>query len=430
MDIKDLYKIFSENPVISTDTRNISPGSIFFALKGEHYDGNDFAAEALRKGAAYAVIDRPGFMQGQDQFLPVSDVLSTLQKLAALHRKTTHCNVIAITGSNGKTTTKELIFCVLKQKYHSVATAGNLNNHIGVPLTLLSLEKTTEFAIVEMGANHPGEIGKLCEMAAPGFGLITNIGKAHLEGFGSLEGVIRAKSELYHYIKIHGGAIFINTKNEILRNIGSGINKITYGEDEDNFCQGQAVSGHPYLEIRYRWKNREYTLHTNLTGIYNTENVLAAVCTGLYFNVDPEKINLAIEGYVPSNNRSQVIRTATNVVVLDAYNANPTSMKASIESFLDFQGENKMMILGDMLELGEASEPEHYKLADFVLSTPVSRVILTGHHFENIARKRGIPGFRSTGALCDWLKKNPVENSTILIKGSRKLKLETVVNYL
>jgi len=426
--IQELYKIFKNSTGITTDSRNVKPGNLFFALKGENFDGNAYAGDALEKGVLLAVVDDPKFTKSE-RIYPVEDSLNVLQQLASYHRQQLKSTFIAITGSNGKTTTKELFQKVLSKKYKTIATQGNLNNHIGVPLTLLSIPEKTEFAIIEMGANHVGEIAVLCEIAQPDVGLITNIGKAHLEGFGSFEGVIRAKSELYRYIGKSNGRILINRDNEILTKSGDGIEQVTYGTGRDVDCRGKLIDSFPYVHLEVHNKNASFEIQSKLPGAYNFENILAAVCAGLLFNVNVADIKSAVENYVPSNNRSQLLNTSVNLLILDAYNANPTSMKAAIDNFLGSRYENKCVILGEMLELGEASVREHQELASYISRNNFDRVFLVGENFSKTVIDQA-EHFESVDQLVNYLKDHKVIGKTILIKGSRKNKLEQIIPYL
>jgi len=336
--IEEIYRLFIRFPKITTDSRNVIPDSIFFGIKGEQFNGNRFAAEALSKGAAFAITDEPSVVV-DNRCILVPDTLQALQQLAAIHRSRITAKVIAITGSNGKTTTKELIGKVLSSEYNTVITEGNLNNHIGVPLTLLSVKEDTAFTVVEMGANHPGEIEFLCRIARPGFGIITNIGKAHLEGFGNFEGVIKAKSELFDFIRQNDGTVFVNRDNQLLSRLSDGMNLITYGSVENAGCQGKITDRNPLLAVAWNAGQQSGFVKTRLYGDYNFENVMAAVAIGVYFGISPGKIDQAIRSWQPENNRSQVIRTDHNILVLDAYNANPSSMAAAekVQSILAFR---------------------------------------------------------------------------------------------
>ena len=429
METTSLYAVFRDYPVITTDSRNIPTNSIFFALKGDKFNGNVFAEEALSKGASYAVIDEPEFATN-DRTILVDDVLFSLQQLAQYHRKQLGLPILAITGTNGKTTTKELITAVLTKKFRVNSTKGNLNNHIGVPLTLLSMNEQTEFGVVEMGANHPGEIKTLCDIANPDFGIVTNIGKAHLEGFGSFEGVIRTKSELYDFIRNKGGKCFLNADNLLLVQQAKGIQLISYGKSTDYFMTGELTSADNYLVVKALFQKGWLYLKSKLVGDYNFENLLAAACIGKYFEVDPLLIQKAIAEYTPSNNRSQLIKKATNTIIMDAYNANPTSMMAALTNFAGIQHENKCVILGDMLELGDASAEEHQKITDFIEEQTFSEVYLVGPQFKNTIDRTQKKKFERVELLSAYLKTQPIENRLILIKGSRGIHLEKILELL
>jgi UDP-N-acetylmuramoyl-tripeptide--D-alanyl-D-alanine ligase len=426
--IDRILKHFYNNPSVSIDSRNIKSGDLFFAIKGERFDGNKFARQSLDNGASIAVVDEPD-LRNEPGCIYVEDSLATLQNIANQYRKTLRTKVIAITGSNGKTTTKELIAVTLNKKYRAYATEGNLNNHIGVPLTLLRTQQDVEYAVIEMGANHPGEIAMLCNIAEPDFGIITNIGKAHLEGFGGFEGVVKTKSELYRFIHQQGKKIFLNADNELLNELSQGLDQIKYGGGEGLFCKGRMISSFPYVEAEIESDSNQFVIQSNLTGGYNFENILAAACIGLYFKVDAEKIKEAIGGYVPANNRSQVLDTGNNLLILDAYNANPSSMEASIKHFSLSDYTNKALILGEMLELGSASEEEHRALVDNVCRLGFKEVYFIGHAFKSPAGKAGA-WFSSTNQFIEYLEKSPIVGRTILIKGSRGNALETVTNFL
>jgi UDP-N-acetylmuramoyl-tripeptide--D-alanyl-D-alanine ligase len=429
MEIASLYAIFRENPTVTTDSRNIPANSIFFALKGENFNGNTFAGEALSKGAAYAIIDEPEF-ETNDRMILVNDVLLGLQQLANYHRNQLGLPILAITGTNGKTTTKELITAVLSKKFKVTSTKGNLNNHIGVPLTLLSMNEQTEFGVVEMGANHAEEIKTLCDIANPDFGLITNIGKAHLEGFGSFEGVIKTKSELYDFIRNKGGKCFLNADNPLLMQQAKGIELIKYGELTDYFMAGELASTDNYLVVKALFSKGWLYLKSKLVGDYNFENLLAAACIGKYFEVDPLLIQEAIAEYTPSNNRSQLIKKANNTIIMDAYNANPTSMMAALSNFAGIPHESKCVILGDMLELGDSSAEEHQKITDFIEEQTFSEVFLVGPQFKNTIDRTQKKKFEQVELLSIYLKTQPIENKLILIKGSRGIHLEKILELL
>lgn len=426
---EELYGLFLKYPLVSTDSRNIIPGSLFFALKGDHFDGNQFALEALNKGAEYAVTDNPD-IQTHDRIVLVNNVLDSLQDIASVHRRQISAKVIAITGSNGKTTTKELIGKVLGSSYNTTITQGNLNNHIGVPLSILSIKKDTSFAIIEMGANHPGEIEALCRIARPHYGIITNIGKAHLEGFGSLQGVIKAKSELYNFLKNQQGTIFYNIDNELLKSLSEGIERISYGMSPQAFYHGTIIEIEPFLTLKWSTDTQSGIVSTSLMGEYNGENIMAAIAIGLHFNVEPEKIQNAIASYIPENNRSQIIQTEKNQVISDAYNANPSSMSAAISHFSKMKNNRKMLILGDMMELGDYSYNEHMKILLQIRESNIEWVVLVGEMFCKVAEGGKETCFNDTKSAESWLKNQSVENMTILLKGSRKMQLENLRKYL
>jgi len=424
---EEIYRIFKKYPIISTDSRKIEKNCIFFALKGENFNGNKYANAALEKGAAYAIIDESEYLISNKTIL-VKNVLQTLKDLANLHRRKLGIPVLAITGTNGKTTTKELASAVLSQKYNVSFTEGNLNNHIGVPLTLLKMNADSEFGVVEMGANHQGEIAELCIIAEPDFGIITNIGKAHLEGFGSFEGVIKTKSELYQYITRLNGTIFYNRENPILAELASEIkNKISYGQENANFT-GKLLSSPPFVHIKANFKKGVLYLNTNLTGDYNFENILAAACIGNYFDVDPLAIQKALKNYFPQNNRSQLINKNGVKIIMDAYNANPTSMQASIKSFMSNISSESYLILGDMLELGDYSRQEHIAILELVKNYPSTKVLTVGKNFYGISSDYNYQSFLNVELLCDFLQATPITKGDILIKGSRGIQLEKVLN--
>jgi UDP-N-acetylmuramoyl-tripeptide--D-alanyl-D-alanine ligase len=424
---EQIHQLFKKYPVVSTDSRKIEKDSIFFALKGENFNGNKFAEAALNKGAACAIIDEADF-KISDKTILVNDVLLSLQKLANYHRKQLGIPILAITGTNGKTTTKELISSVLSQKFNVCFTSGNLNNHIGVPLTLLKMNSTTEFGVVEMGANHPGEIAELCTIAEPDFGLITNVGKAHLEGFGSFEGVINTKSELYRHLEKNKGLIFYNSDNPILSGLLKNTkNKYSYGSKQANF-KGELLHSPPFVHLKVNFPKGVLYLNTNLTGDYNFENILAAACIGNYFDVEPVDIQTALKNYHPQNNRSQLIKKENLKIIMDAYNANPTSMQASIKSFISNAPENSYLILGDMLELGEYAIEEHTAILKLLEAYPSVKVYTVGEIFNEIASEFNCHSFMNVNEFCKFLENNPIKNGNILIKGSRGIQLEKVLN--
>ncbi len=426
MDISALYQLFTRNPYIVTDSRSSVKNSIFFGLRGERFNGNRFAAEALNKGALYAVVDDPEVIDG-DRYILVGDSLATLQELAAFHRNHLDIPLIAITGSNGKTTTKELAAGILSTQYRVKATSGNLNNHIGVPLTLLGMDGTTEIGIVEMGANHPGEIALLCRLARPDYGLITNIGHAHLEGFGNIDGVKKAKGELYEYLEENGGLIFCNAEDETLREMLESVHTgiMYYGAGNETVCSGEVLSANPFLSFRLRLRNTEYMeLETLLVGSYNLENILAAVALGLHFRIIPDNIFHKLQGWSSGNNRSQRVETDRNVLILDAYNANPTSMILALESFNLQDHQRKVLILGDMLELGENAGQSHEAILKRVVEMDCHEVFLVGPIFSAMQLPGEIRAFGSVEELEGWLGRHPLENRLILLKGSRGISLE------
>ncbi len=424
MRITELYEIYKQYPSITTDTRNHIDNSIFFALKGENFDGNTYIGKALEQGCAYAIGDDLNLPKNNPRIIPVKNTLQTLQELARFHRRTLQIPVIGITGTNGKTTTKELIAAVLSSKYNVLYTQGNLNNHIGVPLTLLSMTKNHDMAVIEMGANHPGEIAELAAIAEPNYGLITNVGKAHLEGFGSFENVIKTKSELYRFLEKTGGKIFINQDNPYLNAIPVDAEKIYY-------TRGEIIEpDSPFLTLKYFIDKQSYEVKTQLIGNYNFENVLAAVATGIYFDVEPGKICEALTNYSPQNNRSQLLETSKNHLIVDAYNANPTSMLASLENFSKMRSSPKAIILGDMKELGKDSVSEHQKILDFIDKSPFEKVFLCGEIFSGLSSKGKYFSFPHVDQLVEYLKDEDLKGYYILIKGSRSIKLEKVIDYL
>jgi UDP-N-acetylmuramoyl-tripeptide--D-alanyl-D-alanine ligase len=427
--IEQIYSIYKKFPQISTDSRNIKPNSIFFAIKGDNFDGNSFAAQALESGAKYAVVDNPDFCLN-DNCILVENTITALQQLALLHRKTLKIPILGITGSNGKTTTKELLFSVVSKKFKTLATTGNLNNHIGVPLTVLSIKPDHEFAIIEMGANHVGEIGELCSIAQPDFGIITNIGKAHLEGFGGPEGVIKTKNDLYLSIKQNNGTVFVNHNNDLLMQLSNEIKRFTYGNNKEADYYGDVTLNNPFLEISFTYKNDTYNIKSKIFGAFNFENIMAAVSVGLYFEINPNLIISAIEEYIPSNNRSQLVKTQKNTIILDAYNANPTSMKNSIENFVNQSFDKKVLILGDMLELGEYSGEEHKNIINLIKNLKLYKTILVGNEFYKQKSNENIDYFINLEDVISFLKQLDINNAHILLKGSRKIGLEKLLPYL
>jgi UDP-N-acetylmuramoyl-tripeptide--D-alanyl-D-alanine ligase len=430
MQTDHLYPIFKKSAGVTTDSRNIRKGEIFFALWGERYNGNEYAADALSKGAAYAVIDDPDF-EAENTIL-VDDSLLELQALATYHRKELKIPVLAITGTNGKTTTKELIATVLSRKFKTHSTKGNLNNHIGVPLTILSAPADTEFLIIEMGASHPGEIKALCEIARPDYGIITNIGKAHIEGFGSFESIVKAKIELYEYLKRVNGIALYNEKNSLLsEKIFKIVNRaVPYSDPAGTDLITEISNEEIMLSIRVIYDHKAYILKTNLFGSSNLENVKAAIATGLFFDVNIEDILDAVGKYVPANNRSEIRKTSYNTLICDSYNSNPSSLARTLESFAQINSENKVCIIGDMLELGEKAEEEHFEILNSIRAYGFEKVYLVGSIFEKLATPFGYSTFNNSDILVSHLKQSPVRGSLILIKGSRAIMLEKTYNFL
>ena len=436
MEIKELYEIYKAHPVVTTDSRNCPEGSMFFALKGETFDGNKFAVAAIEKGCAYAVVDDKTIEHPQT--ILVDNVLDTLQQLARYHREQLDIPFVGITGTNGKTTTKELVATVLSKKYRVHYTQGNFNNHIGVPLTLLSIKPDCEIAVIEMGANHPGEIKTLANIALPTCGLITNVGKAHLEGFGSLEGVINTKKELYDNLAERGGHVFVNAANPFLMNVLNAESYTTYSSNVEVSADinGRLLRCAPYVE--FEWNNKHIATH--FVGVYNLDNMLAAIIVGLHFGVTKEDICSAISDYVPANNRSQLTKTERNTLIVDAYNANPTSMMAAIDNFDIMEGENKVAILGDMLELGEQSEIEHQNIVRRLMESKIERIILVGKEFEKACDKLGVRSeelgvnskFSIFNSQLSTLNSqlSTLNSQLILLKGSNGIGLYKLIPYL
>ncbi len=424
-----IYKLFLKYPVISIDSRNIIKDSIFWALKGDNFDGNDFVKDAINKGASFAITDNINNVT-DERIIYVENSLTALQQLALLYRNSLNAKVIGITGTNGKTTTKELVKEILSQKYKTIANKGNFNNHIGLPLTILSADDDCEIIITEMGANHPGEIIQLCSIAKPDYGIITNIGKAHLEGFGTYENIVETKKALYDFVNQNGKLLFVNADNKLLMNLSKNYRKITYGSNTESDCKVYNMSKSIYPEIQWRYNNNTGFAKTNLAGNYNFENVAAAVCVAAYFNVPSQSISYALTNYYPLNNRSQYIKTKNNVLIMDAYNANPTSMQAAIESFALSDFVNKTLILGDMLELGNYKIEEHKNIIDFIKKFNFKKVILVGENFYNLNTEKNFISFPDTNSAHKWLKKNVLANYTILLKGSRNMKIDTLADCL
>lgn len=427
MSIIDLYDLFIHNPQITTDSRNCPKGSIFFALKGDKFDGNQYAGKALASGCVYAIIDNPDYYIDERTIL-VDNVLKTLQQLAHHHRRVLGLPIIGITGTNGKTTTKELLAAVLSTKFNLLYTEGNFNNHIGVPLTLLRLTHDHEMAVIEMGASHPGDIKELVDIVHPNYGIITNVGRAHLEGFGSFEGVIRTKGELYDYIRRSKGKIFIKKENEYLQSIAKGIEQITYGNGDDAFASGQVVSCDPFLVFNWKQQGKLHTVETHMIGSYNLDNVLAAVAVGRFFKIPAERISRAITAYEPTNNRSQFKKTDNNELIIDAYNANPSSMKVALDNFIAMPVQSKAIILGDMRELGPTSDELHAEVVEQIKKGQFDKVFLCGEHFSKVGKE--FSPFATTEAMVEELRKQPLKGYHILIKGSHSMGLERLADIL
>lgn len=420
MNIEDLYTIYQQFPSIETDTRKIKKDDIFFALKGPNFNGNHFAKQALESGAAYVVADEPLNFENK-RVIQVTDVLRTLQLLAQHHREQFTIPFIAITGSNGKTTTKELLHEVLCTTFKTYTTKGNLNNHIGIPLTILKIKPDAEMAVIEMGANHLQEIAGYCEYAKPTHGLITNIGKAHLEGFGSEENVKKGKGELFEYLGLNNGTAFVNTDDKAVEEVSSQVNQVVFYGSKSEKAKGKILKNDPFIEVQINSENA-IVIKTKLVGSYNLPNVLAAFCVGKYFNIDENKIKNAIENYVPSNSRSQLIEKNSNTIILDAYNANPGSMKAAIENFANMKGDKKILMLGSMMELGHESEKEHADIISLIDQHQWHAVVLVGNNFKRI--KNRYINLENAELSGDWLKNEGITHAQILIKGSRSMQME------
>ena len=423
MDITAIHQIFLTCTSVTTDSRNCPQGSLFIALKGESFNGNAFAARALESGSAYAIVDEEAYAPaGDTRYIVVENSLKTLQQLANYHRRQMRTPIIGITGTNGKTTTKELMSTVLSQTHNVLYTLGNLNNHIGVPLTLLRLRPEHDLAVVEMGASHPGDIKELVEIAEPDYGIITNVGKAHLEGFGSFEGVIRTKGELYDYLREKGNAtIFIQNENTHLNKIAEGLNCIRYGQTSGLDVSGAVLSCSPFLHFEWAAGGALHEVKTHLIGAYNLDNALAAVAIGRYFGVEDTQICHALSSYVPQNNRSQLVQTESNTLIVDAYNANPTSMMAALLNFRQMEAEHKVAILGAMKELGEGSREEHQKVVDFLNECRFERVILVGSEFAGLSAS--FEHYENVKEVEAMLAAHPVQHCCVLIKGSNSMKL-------
>ncbi len=424
MDIGDLYSKFLKSGKVSTDTRQITPGSVFFALRGDRFNANEFAAQALEKGASYVVIDDAAY-KVDERCIVVDNTLETLQKLARHHRDQLNIPVVGLTGSNGKTTSKELVSTVLSKKFKTYATKGNLNNHIGVPLTLLSIDSSYEMAVVEMGANHLGEIALLCSIANPTHGFITNIGKAHIGTFGGYENIIRAKSELYQHLITTQGTVFINSQNAILANMAKRFSKPVLYPAKGDYYHCELIGADPFVKLKA--ENGE-VVTTHLIGTYNFENMAAALCIGKFFGVDGADANRAIAEYIPSNMRSQMVTKGTNTIILDAYNANPSSMQAAIENIAAMKAARKVVILGDMFELEEEAEKEHRSLGKLIREKGLTEVYFCGNLIKTALEE--VPAakhFTTKDALMEQLRKDKLTDATILVKASRGIGLETIV---
>jgi UDP-N-acetylmuramoyl-tripeptide--D-alanyl-D-alanine ligase len=427
MDINNLYQNYLRSGKVSTDTRQISPGALFFSLKGESFNANAFAEEALAKGAVLAVIDEAQYKK-DDRYVVVDDVLNTLQQLARHHRSQLSIPIIGLTGSNGKTTSKELVNAVLSRKYKTLATKGNLNNHIGVPLTILSIDASIELAIIEMGANHVGEIALLSSIANPTHGFITNIGKAHIGTFGGFDNIIRGKSELYQHLIVHDGVVFINSQNQILANMAKRFKSPLFYPAPGDYYHCDFISSDPFVVIR---TESGQEVHTNLIGQYNFENIAIALCLGKYFGVDAALANQAVAEYVPANMRSQVITKNTNTIILDAYNANPSSMMAAIDTIAGIKSGRKVLILGDMFELEEEAEAEHRSIGKHIRELGFTEVFLCGSLMSSAAKEFPVAHhFYTRHELIDALREYTMDHATILIKASRGMALEAVVEVL
>lgn len=430
MNLSILYQLYLKSTGVSTDTRKIGQGNLFFALKGPNFNANEFAPKALEMGASAVVIDDPAYwVEDDERYFICEDVLTTLQKLANHHRHQLRIPIIGLTGSNGKTTSKELLNAVLKQKFKTVATVGNLNNHIGVPLTLLSIGSDAEIAIVEMGANKPGDIKELCDIAEPTHGFITNIGRAHLEGMGGPEGVLKTKTELFQHLREAKGTVFINSQDAILSNMAKRFeNPILYPAKGD-FCEVTFQGADPF--VKFSAESSDQVLQTNLIGAYNFGNIATALTIGKFFGVPMEKAVQAVVTYRPENMRSQLIEKRSNTIILDAYNANPSSMEVAIRTFGQMTGKKKMIILGDMFELGDHAEAEHRRIGEIVSEYPIDKVCFTGKLMVSALEKAPKAlYFPDPFSLRNWLEDSKLEDYLILIKGSRGMKLEILVDFI
>ena len=427
MNIQKIHELFLLNNSVSIDTRNIKSNDMFFAINGPNFNGNKFALEAIKKGCSYVVSDELEVSKLSNKIVYVEDSVKALQELANYHRRTLNAKIIAITGSNGKTTSKEILLNVLKSKYNTIATKGNLNNHLGVPLTLLSMNKDTEIGIIEMGANHLKEIEALCKIAEPDYGYITNFGNAHLEGFKTLEGVIKGKSELYEYLKSNSKLIFYNSQNNTQSNvIGEYTNSFSYGINANDDCQLTKVKSSDNIQVSYKNK----TISSKIYGDYNFDNICIAIAIGDFYNIDFEDIKKGVENYLPDNNRSQITTKESNTIILDAYNANPTSMDLAIKSFEKLKHTNKVIIAGDMFELGEESNKYHQQIVNYLESTSNIEIFIVGVNFSKTNHSNKIKSLVTTDELITGLMKLKIKNSSILIKGSRGMELEKVIKYI
>ena len=430
MNTEALYALYKEHPLVTTDSRKCPEGSIFFALKGETFDGNNYALQALEKGCAFAVVDNPDVAKQDERLILVPDVLAALQELAAYHRKAWGKTVLQITGTNGKTTTKELISAVLSEGKNVLYTEGNLNNHIGVPLTLLRIKPEHDIAVIETGANHPGEIADLCRIVEADYGLITNVGRAHLEGFGSFEGVKQTKGELYDDLHKRGKKLFLNAFDEDLLQMAQSREFVLW-EDALPYVEGRVSEATPFVEMQWRAEDDApwHTVKTNLIGAYNIANLRAAVTIGLHFGITPEQINHALEAYKPTNSRSELREVGNNRLIIDAYNANPSSMKAALTNFSFFGDKHKMVILGDMRELGAESLEEHRRIVGQLQGMELERIWLVGSEFEKVAEE-GMCVFKDVEEVKAALKAEPISDSIILIKGSNSTKLHELPDFI
>ncbi len=428
MNIEQLHQLYKNDcKRISTDSRNIQPGDLFFALRGENFNGNEYAAEALKKGAAYVIVDDEKYF-GEGNFIQVENALTTLQKLARYHRDQLNIPFIAIAGSNGKTTTKELLTAVLKTSFTTYATPGNFNNEIGTPLTLLQIKDDAEVAVIEMGARKRGDIAELCEIANPTHGIITNTGKDHLETFLTLENTLKTNAELYEHLANVNGIAFVSAQQQDLINASSAINNRVLFGSENATITGKIKTLFPYLSVTFQHEGTDYEINSQLAGKYNFENIMTAVAVGLTFNIAPSLIKKAIENYVPSNNRSQILKQGSNTFIMDAYNANPSSMNEAIDNLALIDAENKIAVLGDMLELGAASYEEHLLIALKLKNLRLKQVILVGEAFKKVVDKLNCIHFNTTAELKEWFSGQHFENTVFLLKGSRKNALEQMLS--